>query len=211
MNIRIYKRLLRVAKIVHALKKHARKHGKEKRKGTTRTLYHIGKRPASPKPNSSYYTHRFPDMERIVFLTPSWISVFFYGLRGNVYQYNVPTAAIKEAVVKRYDGATEVVFSGEVWDKYDLSKTFVRKIEEGKAVSEFNKQHQGWTKDASDAINYNSDLKAKKAREKREKEEQEEKERELREERNQHRKPRWPSEFSWQYGTRKKRPQPETE
>ena len=141
MNSLIAKRLLRVARVIQAL----RNRDREKYNRTTKTLFHVGKRPASPKPNSRYSGHRFPaEGTKAVFLTSDWIPIVSYGIKGNVYKYKIPMAAIREAGgLKRYDEATEIIFNEKIWDKYDLGKTLVGKIDAQKAKekADVHKRH----------------------------------------------------------------------
>ena len=91
-----------------------------------RVMYHIGRRPASPKPAERWgekggWTRKWMDepVPSGVFLTPNPIDVVqHHGVSGNVYIYKVPEWVIKKAGGKhRYDSAGELLISQELWDE----------------------------------------------------------------------------------------------
>ena len=95
------------------------------------TLYHIGKRPASPKPKrSGWYSepgdeegwdrpqHDEP-IESGVFLTPNPVGIAQnHGIFGHVYAYNVSNALIAAAGgLNRYDFGSEVLIPEDLWNE----------------------------------------------------------------------------------------------
>ena len=95
------------------------------------TLYHIGKRPASPKPKrSGWYSepgdeegwdrpqHDEP-VESGVFLTPNPVGIAQnHGIFGHVYAYNVSNALIAAAGgLNRYDFGSEVLIPEDLWNE----------------------------------------------------------------------------------------------
>jgi len=104
-----------------------------------KTLYHIGPRPASPKPFKGgkrfggagawkRYYHNKP-IKNGVFMSDDWEGVWMnHGISGNIYAYKIPMAAIEEAGgLQEWDMAREILFPKEVWEKYNLSKTLLGK------------------------------------------------------------------------------------
>jgi len=101
-----------------------------KQAGGGRTLYHIGKRPAQPRPNIKGWTWN-PDgpykrkwlpggtYSVGVFLTPDPLSVAkHHGVMGHVYAYKVPEKVIRDSGgIHRYEKATEVIIPEEYWHK----------------------------------------------------------------------------------------------
>jgi hypothetical protein len=97
--------------------------------GGFRTLYYIGKRPASPKPKRAEWRGRGQDtpdwvrpwldapVSKGVFLTPNPMPVASnHGVFGHVYAYKVPEWVIKEAQgVNRMDRATEILIPEPLW------------------------------------------------------------------------------------------------
>tara|TARA_Y100001938_G_scaffold142232_1_gene213142 strand:- start:1695 stop:3998 length:2304 start_codon:yes stop_codon:yes gene_type:complete len=93
-----------------------------------RTLYHIGKRPASPKPAERWGAKGEEGWSRDwiegpvksgVFLTPNPTDIAWnHGVSGNVYAYRVPHWVIeKSGGVNRFDTGSEVLISQEVWEE----------------------------------------------------------------------------------------------
>ena len=93
-----------------------------------RTLYHIGKRPASPKPAERWGAKGEEGWSRDwiegpvksgVFLTPNPTDIAWnHGVSGNVYAYKVPHWVIeKSGGVNRFDTGSEVLISQEVWEE----------------------------------------------------------------------------------------------
>lgn len=92
-----------------------------------RTLYYIGRRPASPKPKTRYVDYDGTEWNREwlrdpvlsgVFLTPNPVDVGqFHGLMwGNVYAYCVPEWVIKSAGgLHKFEHATEILIPAELW------------------------------------------------------------------------------------------------
>jgi hypothetical protein len=91
-----------------------------------RVMYHIGRRPASPKPAERWgekggWTRSWMDgpVPSGVFMTPNPTDVVqHHGVSGNVYAYKVPEWVIAKAGGKqRYDSAGELLISQEIWDE----------------------------------------------------------------------------------------------
>ena len=91
-----------------------------------RTMYHIGKRPASPKPAERWgeqggWTRAWVDepVKSGVFVTENPTDVAqYHGISGNVYAYKVPEWVIAKAGGKhRFDNAGELLISQELWDE----------------------------------------------------------------------------------------------
>lgn len=104
-----------------------------------KTLYHIGPRPASPKPFKGgkrfggadawkRYYHNKP-IKNGVFMSDDWEGIWMnQGISGNIYAYKIPMSAIEEAGgLQEWDMAREILFPKEVWEKYNLSKTLLGK------------------------------------------------------------------------------------
>lgn len=95
------------------------KHDKYK----TRTLYHIGKRPPSPKPYNSDLSDKWerdwlPEgISSGVFLTPNPIEVRISHYKwGHVYTFEVPEWVIrKSGGIHRFDNASEVLIPENLW------------------------------------------------------------------------------------------------
>jgi hypothetical protein len=98
--------------------------------GGYRTLYHIGKRPAEPKPksisirkdrdsNEDEWVRNWLDrpVKEVAFLTPKPLSVYIdQGIRGNLYAYRVPEWVIQKAGgIHRFDWASEVLIPKPLW------------------------------------------------------------------------------------------------
>ena len=111
-----------------------------------RTMYHIGKRPASPKPAERWgeqggWTRAWVDepVKSGVFVTENPTDVAqYHGISGNVYAYKVPEWVIAKAGGKhRFDNAGELLISQELWDEAGddiefLGKTMSRQTKKGK-------------------------------------------------------------------------------
>ena len=91
-----------------------------------RVMYHIGRRPASPKPAERWgekggWTRSWMDgpVPSGVFMTPNPTDVVqHHGVSGNVYAYRVPEWVINKAGGKqRFDSAGELLISQELWDE----------------------------------------------------------------------------------------------
>jgi hypothetical protein len=108
-----------------------------------RILYHIGRRPASPKPfrhsgeSSGLGTEEGWERRWIndpvqsgVFLTPHPLVIaVMHGVMGHVYAYSVPQWVIEEAGgVKRFDRGSEVLISEALWNKADQEIEFLGKV-----------------------------------------------------------------------------------
>ena len=97
--------------------------------GGKKTLYHIGKRPPSPKPKRAAWVHKPGDekgwdrpqhdepVEAGVFLSPNPIGIAQnHGIFGNVYAYNVTNSLISKAGgMQRYDWGSEVLIPEDIW------------------------------------------------------------------------------------------------
>ena len=103
------------------IEKTLRGHGKDKR-----IMYHIGRRPASPKPaerrrDQGGWTRSWMKgpVPSGVFLTPNPVDVVqHHGVSGNVYVYKIPEWVIKKAEGKhRFDSAGELLISQEIWEE----------------------------------------------------------------------------------------------
>ena len=92
------------------------------------TLYHIGRRPAAPKPKTRWSGSGQPsgswkrpwlekDVESGVFLSPSPANIaVHHGIRGNVYAYKIPRWVIDKAGgINRYDHGSEILIPDELW------------------------------------------------------------------------------------------------
>jgi hypothetical protein len=89
------------------------------------TLYHIGPRPAEPKPRRAGWgpgdwerSHLDKPIRSGVFLSPNPGDIaYFHGVRGaNVYVYKIAFSVIKEAgQVNRYDSGSEVLIPEDLW------------------------------------------------------------------------------------------------
>jgi hypothetical protein len=91
-----------------------------------RTLYHIGKRPAEPKPAERWGEKGGWDRPWIdrrvksgVFLTTNPTDIAWsHGVSGNVYAYKVPHWVIEKAGgVHRFDTGSEILISEEIWEE----------------------------------------------------------------------------------------------
>ena len=93
-----------------------------------RTMYHIGKRPASPKPAERWgakgeegWTRDWIEgpVKSGVFVTENPTDVAqYHGVSGNVYVYKVPEWVIAKAGGKhRFDRAGELLISQEIWEE----------------------------------------------------------------------------------------------
>jgi len=98
-----------------------------------RTLYHIGPRPAEPKPAVSAVRDEAGEKVDVgwvrpwidkpvrvgVFLTPNPTDIVqFHGRSGNVYAYKVPEWVIeKSGGLHRYDTGSEILIPEEVWSE----------------------------------------------------------------------------------------------
>ena len=104
-------------------------HGATKLAGGSRTLYHIGKRPAQPKPKRAGWRQRGQDtpdwvrpwldapVQKGVFLTPNpFLIAPKHGVFGHVYAYKVPNWVLREAGgIHRHDGGSEVLIPEPLW------------------------------------------------------------------------------------------------
>lgn len=114
-------------------------------------LYHIGKRPAAPKPSkrpSGDWDRPWlkkPITEPAVFMTDDWMKVrAHHGRWGNIYSYKIPRVAIKAAGgLHTYDRAKEIVFTQTVWDKFGLSKTQTNKVIDADEVEDIIRDKRG--------------------------------------------------------------------
>ena len=102
----------------------------DKTAGGSRTLYHVGKRPAQPQPKRAEWRQRGqpePDWVRPwldapvskgVFLTPNpFLVAPKHGVFGHVYAYQVPNWVIKQAKgINRKDGVSEVLIPEPLWE-----------------------------------------------------------------------------------------------
>jgi len=144
MNIRT--RLRRVVQALKVLRVLAKRRGS----GAYKVLYHIGPRPASPKPYHKLHEAWRYKGEEIVYMSPAWKGIWNnHGVRGNVYKYKIPVAAIKAAGgIKRYDSGSEVVFTRDVWEDYSLGHAEFSKILDRKAAErEMNKGVEQYFRD----------------------------------------------------------------
>jgi len=90
-----------------------------------RTLYHIGPRPAEPKPMSRSYADTWrrhwldQDVGSGVFFSPNPIDIAqYHGVRGDVYAYKVPEWVIAASGgIHRYDHGSEILISSDVWQE----------------------------------------------------------------------------------------------
>ena len=90
-----------------------------------RILYHIGPRPAAPKPLSrpgEFGWRRYwldQDVESGVFFSPNPFDIAqYHGVDGNVYTYKIPEWVIAKAGgVHRYDHGSEILISSDVWEE----------------------------------------------------------------------------------------------
>tara|TARA_Y100000296_G_scaffold80529_1_gene106249 strand:+ start:348 stop:1172 length:825 start_codon:yes stop_codon:yes gene_type:complete len=96
----------------------------EEDKKDKRLLYHIGPRPAEPKPFDAgkegwrrYWMSK--PIRSGVFLTPNPADIAqFHGVSGNVYAYKIPEWAVKKSGgVHRYDHGSEILISDELWEE----------------------------------------------------------------------------------------------
>ena len=111
-------------------------------KHETKTLYYIGPHPAKPVPyrswkgddlESGWYRPWLPGRitkEPVVFMSDNWKGVMHnHGIRGNVYAYKIPKAAIvKSHGLHRYDWAREIIIPKSVWNEFNLSNTMIGKV-----------------------------------------------------------------------------------
>jgi|TARA_R110000824_G_scaffold401691_2_gene613705 hypothetical protein len=122
-------------------------------------LYHIGKRPAEPKPKSRWLSQGQPDEEWVrywlsnsvssgVFLTSNPTDVVqHHGVSGNVYAYKVPEWVIeKSGGIHRFDTATEVLVPEEVWNEAGKEIEFLGKTMSKKDL--WDSVEQSWSRDA---------------------------------------------------------------
>ena len=93
-----------------------------------RTMYHIGKRPASPKPAERWGAKGEEGWSRNWIEGPVKSGVFVtenptdvaqhHGVSGNVYTYKIPEWVIAKAGGKhRFDRAGEILISQEIWEE----------------------------------------------------------------------------------------------
>jgi DNA-binding NarL/FixJ family response regulator len=102
---------------------------KAKSNGGSRILYHIGKRPAQPKPKRAGWRDVGQDdsdwvrpwldspVPKGVFLSSNPVLVAInHGVYGHVYAYEVPQWVIKKAGgIHRYDDASEILIPDTLW------------------------------------------------------------------------------------------------
>ena len=100
-------------------------------KKNKRILYHIGQRPAQPKPGRKGDSRRGD--KSAVYMSSNPEAIFwFHGVTGNVYAYRVPEWVIqKSGGMKRYDTGTEILIYKDVWDEAGDEIEFL-----GKSMSE---------------------------------------------------------------------------
>lgn len=103
-------------------------------------LYHIGPRPAKPVPPKHGNQWSRPWLKKpitlpCVFMSDNWKTVWNnHFIRGNVYAYKIPYAAIKEAGgLHIYDYAKEIIITKTIWDKYGLASRLYKSINKDKA------------------------------------------------------------------------------
>jgi len=90
-----------------------------------RVLYHIGPRPAAPKPLSrpgEFGWRRYwldQDIESGVFFSPNPFDIAqYHGVDGDVYAYKIPEWVIAKAGgIHRYDHGSEVLISADAWEE----------------------------------------------------------------------------------------------
>lgn len=100
-----------------------------------RILYHIGPRPADPKPISrpdeeGWRRHWLDqDVKSGVFLSPNPIDIAqYHGVSGNVYAYKIPEWLITKAGgIHRYDHGSEVLISVDLWKEAGKEIEFLGK------------------------------------------------------------------------------------
>jgi len=88
-----------------------------------RVLYHIGPRPASPKPMSRPYEQSWrrywldQGVKSGVFFSPNPLDIAqYHGISGDVYAYKIPEWVIAKAGgIHRYDHGSEVLVSIDLW------------------------------------------------------------------------------------------------
>ena len=100
-----------------------------------RVLYHIGNRPAEPKPMTRpdqqgwrrYWLDQ--DVKSGVFFSPNPIDIASYhGVSGDVYAYKIPEWVIAKAGgIHRYDHGSEVLISADVWREAEDEIEFLGK------------------------------------------------------------------------------------
>ena len=124
-----------------------------------RTLYHIGPRPAEPKPKQRWQSQGQPEQEwerywlsspvkSGVFLTPNPTDIVqHHGVSGNVYAYKVPEWVIaKSGGIHRFDVGSEILIPEEVWNEAGKEIEFL-----GKTMSQqdlWDSVESSWTRDA---------------------------------------------------------------
>jgi len=118
--------------------------------GGKRTLYHIGKRPASPKPHKSggAWSRAHGKIKEGVFLSSNPAGIWTnHGIKGNVYSYDVPEWVIAESGgAYRYDWGTEVVIPTAVWDKAGKEIRFKGKVSEKKFAEQVREVSKEWSR-----------------------------------------------------------------
>jgi len=100
-----------------------------------RMLYHIGHRPAQPKPVSrpgeqEWRRHWLDQgVESGVFFSPNPIDIAqYHGISGDVYAYKIPEWVIaKSGGIHRYDRGSEILISEEIWEEAGDEIEFVGK------------------------------------------------------------------------------------
>ena len=112
-------------------------------------LYHIGPRPASPKPykrdiESGWY-RKDKYHNNIVFMTDDWIKVWnHHSKRGNVYIYKIPMSLIsKTDGINEYDWAPEIKISEDLWKKYKSKIELIGSIDKQKAEEKALSSREG--------------------------------------------------------------------
>ena len=128
----------------------------EKKRVKTRALYHIGPRPASPKPKSmGQHRYTTPEWERSwlekpvkagVFMTPNPLSIAqHHGIYGNVYAYEVPEWVIKKAGgINRYDWGSEILIPEDLWNQAATQiKLIGKKMSKKKLIQKVQRHWEG--------------------------------------------------------------------
>ena len=112
-----------------------------------RTLYHIGSRPAAPKPASTTrgwkteagWERDWLDspVESGVFLTPTPMDIAAYhGILNHIYAYKVPEWVIeKSGGVHRFDYGSEILIPEDVWNEAGNEIEFMGKSKDKQEVA----------------------------------------------------------------------------
>lgn len=131
----------------------------KRRNNNSRTLYYIGKRPASPKPKperrwmdagqlGDAWVREWLDkpVKKAVFLTTEPISVGIrHGVWGHVYAYSVPEWVINKAAgLHRFDKATEIVIPDDLWKHVKFLGKSMDEGEFDKKMEKAENKRTGW-------------------------------------------------------------------